>query len=440
MKKFFNNLVGAILIGLALHLLGWGLQAIVSIASPGFGSSPVGRSIGNFFKVGAVIMFLFSLVYPYVKGKVKVKRAWMGQVLLVFGLILWGMLSYQKSKIDLLYYSLKTPSRGWYQQPHMSDPQLGFAPRPGAQGYHTFPDSTFLAMRYDEGGFRVPVEPMPTGAADSALILFLGCSFTYGDAVAAENTFAHLVADSLNFRYHNAGVCSWGLSQMYLRGQELIQELKPDYVVVQYSPWLVERGISHLAPSNSILVPSPYITNVENEVSISAPLFKAYSFDLPLGKYKTTPNSITDYLKFAFRIGWPLQLYSDYHRYRIALGRKVGALPPSLKDKEAVERAVYSSLIETIKAEGGQPILLGISQSENTEALEAMGEQLNLNRVANADARLWEVLPDDSRDTYAEAYFHWKILDGERVVVDRHPNKNAHQLIAETIIEQIITE
>ncbi|MEL6534042.1 MAG: hypothetical protein AAFQ98_01455 [Bacteroidota bacterium] len=441
MKKFLNNLVGAILIGLALHLLGWGLQAIVSIASPGFGASPVGRSIGNFFKVGAVIMFVFSLVYPYVKGKVKVKRAWMGQILLVFGLVVWGMLSFQKSKIDLLYLSLKKPARGWLGQPHIADDQLGYAPNPGAQAFHTFPDSTFLPMRWSEEGFRIPVEAELPGTEEDPLILFLGCSFTYGDAVAAEKTFSYLVADSLGFRYQNAGVCGWGLAQMYLRGTELIQKYKPDYVVLQYSPWLVERGVANYAPSYSALIPSPYIYSVKDGVHVAPPPFLALGYSLPINDYKQTADGFGDYLSFAYRVGWRLALYEWVQKYRTSIRRKLGQLPPLVRNQNpATELAVYQALVQEVKAAGGTPILLALSNESLSGAAQEFAAQVEVAQIADADHRLWSSLPDSTQAVYSDTYHHWSMLDGTRTRVDQHPNGHAHSLIANTIIEQIIVE
>ncbi|HAA19581.1 MAG TPA: hypothetical protein DCR93_04340 [Cytophagales bacterium] len=441
MKKFFNNLVGAVLIALALHLLGWGLQAIVSIASPDFGASPVGRSIGNFFKVGAVIMFVFSLVYPYLKGKIKVKRAWIGQVLLVFGLVIWGMLSFQKSKIDLLYLSLKKPSRGWYGQPHVADDQLGYAPNPGAQAFHTFPDSTFLPMRWSEEGFRIPVEAALPGTEDDPLVLFLGCSFTYGDAVAAENTFSYLVADSLGYRYQNAGVCGWGLAQIYLRGKELIQQYQPDYVVLQYSPWLVERGVSNYAPSYSALIPSPYIYNVESGVQVAPPPFRALGYSLPVNDYKQTAEGFGDYLSFAYRVGWRLVLYEWVQKYRTSLRRKMGKLPPLNRNQNpATEQAVYQALVQEVKNVGGTPILLALSNESVSEASQQFAKQVNVAKVADGDHALWSSLSDSTKASYSDTYHHWRMLEGTRTRVDQHPNEHAHALIANTIIEQIISE
>ncbi len=56
-------------------------------------------------------------------------------------------------------------------------------PVPGAMGFHTFPIGDDIPMKYNEYGFRVPVsEPFGVDYSKGVDLLFLGCSFTYGDA------------------------------------------------------------------------------------------------------------------------------------------------------------------------------------------------------------------------------------------------------------------
>jgi hypothetical protein len=73
-------------------------------------------------------------------------------------------------------------------------------------------------------------------------VLALGCSFTYGAATNAENTYPYLVGQRLAGTTRNAGVSSYGLSQMMILAKRLVPAYKPDYLLVQYSPWLVDRS------------------------------------------------------------------------------------------------------------------------------------------------------------------------------------------------------
>lgn len=96
-----------------------------------------------------------------------------------------------------VYLALKHNTRGWAGRVHQHDGQLGFAPIPGATGAHVFPIGPGIPMKYSQAGFRVPVDEKPEGNR-RPVFLFLGCSYTYGDACRAEDTFAYLVGKYFN--------------------------------------------------------------------------------------------------------------------------------------------------------------------------------------------------------------------------------------------------
>ena len=156
-----------------------------------------------------------------------------------------------------IHHRLSTPSRGWSRPAHRPDPDLGFAPIPGARSAHTFPIGPDIPMAYNKDGFRVPVGATSRNRPGPR-ILFLGCSYTYGDACLAEETFPHKVAQAVGGTELNAGRCSYGLAQMLLLAEDLIPKHRPDLLVVQYSPWLVNRAITPYAPAWLGTLPVPY--------------------------------------------------------------------------------------------------------------------------------------------------------------------------------------
>ena len=440
MKKFLNNLVGAIIIAVLLHGIGMLVAWIVGAATGEAQPSLLLLTIPNFFKVAAVVLFVVSLVYPYLKGKITLKRRWVGQLVLLVAMVAVGFVAYIKSKTDQFYEAIKEPSRGWYGAVHVADPHLGYAPNPGVQGYHTFQDSTFLPMKWNEEGFRVPVDAPLPGNDQSPLILFLGCSFTYGDAVPAEAAFAHQVADSLGYRYINAGVCGYGLAHMYLRGQELIEKYQPDYVVLQHSPWLIDRGVRQYAPSYHTVVTSPYLTLAEGQLQAHDPPFMPAVYRLPVDEYKYAERGYGDYLSFAWRVGYPIGFYEFFHQYWTAFRIKLGmaAAPNEGKDSE-IERQAYAALVLAIEKQGGTPILLSLSNNKNKgPATRALAQAVGVSRVANADSVLTAALADSSEENYARAYQHWRVIDGVEQKIDGHPNARAHTLIAQSLIDTIL--
>ena len=85
--------------------------------------------------------------------------------------------------------------RGWKGKVHQADSTLGYSAIPKAKGFHTFTIGGDIPMAYDERGFRIPLSD--SGSIDNNKkydMLFLGYSFTYGDACLAEETFPYIVA------------------------------------------------------------------------------------------------------------------------------------------------------------------------------------------------------------------------------------------------------
>ena len=103
-------------------------------------------------------------------------------------------ISYAGYKAAPIYQNIKTNQRGWKGNVHVADSQLGFAPVPNSEGAHVFPTGPDIPMRFDKDGFRVPIKA-DESVQQRPLILALGCSFTYGDATYAKDTFPYLVGD-----------------------------------------------------------------------------------------------------------------------------------------------------------------------------------------------------------------------------------------------------
>ena len=179
-----------------------------------------------------------------------------------------------------LYESLKSHERGWSGRAHAPDARLGFAPVPGARGAHVFPIGPDVPMRYDAHGFRVPVHAEQAPAVTHPLLLTLGCSFTYGDAVAAEEAWPFVTAQMLGGTAANAGVCGYGLAQMLLLAERLVPSVAPDYLVVQYSPWLASRAQSPLGPSRFGYLPTPYFFDQNGTLQLRDPVFRTIVPDL----------------------------------------------------------------------------------------------------------------------------------------------------------------
>src|SRR5262249_53413213 len=143
-----------------------------------------------------------------------------------------------------------------------ADPLLGYVPIPGATGIQLVPMSPGLPVRFDENGFRVPVAHPKAAQEGSPSVLALGCSFTYGDVCLAEEAYPYVLSRLTGCRSMNAGMKSYGLAQMLILARRLIPQYRPDYVVVQYSPWLAQRAQNFYAHGmNFITTPVPFFSD-----------------------------------------------------------------------------------------------------------------------------------------------------------------------------------
>jgi len=159
-------------------------------------------------------------------------------------------------------------------------------------------------MRYDKDGFRIPVEGNTTLSNPHPLVLTLGGSFTYGDATYAEDTYPHLIARYLGGTTRNAGRCGYGISQMMILAKRLVPTHKPDYLIVQYSPWLIDRARNPFAPTHFGKTPTPFFYG-KDELEVHPPVFATKNRDIPLDRYRGSPKDAIDFVSFLWNVGVP---------------------------------------------------------------------------------------------------------------------------------------
>ncbi len=342
-------------------------------------------------------------------------------------------LSYTFYKGVRLYDYIKTNQRGWRGHVHRADAELGFAPVPNSRGAHVFPVGPDIPMRYDQDGFRAPVGDAPV-FSPKPLVLALGCSFTYGDGVRAEDTYPHLIAASLNGTEKNAGVCSYGLAQMLILAKKLIPIHKPDYLLVQYSTWLVDRAQAAFAPSYYGKTPVPFFYETGQGFTLHPPVFPAKVFDLPSDKYRGSTSGWTEALSFYWNVSLPLSLHDDMHMLEYLLNRGIGKIPNSKSSKDALIRNVYEEIAKVAKENRAKMIIVIMGSDWKPVTVDSGWFPAGAI-VVNAHEALLDNLLVPDRAAYVMEYSIWR-GDPPRVV-DDHPNELAHRIIAESIVSEI---
>jgi len=340
------------------------------------------------------------------------------------------------------YRYLKASERGWTDRVFTGDDELGFAPVHGSAGRELLPMVPPIPARFDADGFRIPDAPPPEPALRRAL-LALGCSWTYGAACRAEDTFALRAAAALGLRPLNAGVPSYGLAQMVLLARRLVPRERPAYVLVQYSEWLVRRSQSWVADTEYGYVPTPFFAAAPEGVRLHPPLFRGWAFDLPVSAYRRSVAGIFDYLAFTGRAGMPLIVHDDFQMAVLLARRRLGGLPAP-GGAEEILKASYSEIAELCRRSGARMVVVLLGP-EPPAAWRAWLAGLPGVTLVDAAAALCARLPSGctnpmplADDGYVRAYAHWAGAPPRQI--DLHPNPVAHAVIAEEIVRAISIE
>tara|TARA_B100000315_G_C14535543_1_gene568267 strand:+ start:171 stop:1310 length:1140 start_codon:yes stop_codon:yes gene_type:complete len=354
-------------------------------------------------------------------------------VLLLFAVFALAYMSYAAYKTVHIYQNIKAKQRGWIGNVHAVDAELGYAPVPNSQGAHAFPIGPDIPMRYDEDGFRVPME-VGASSHPRPLFLELGCSFTYGDAAYAKDTYPYLVGLSLNGTSKNAGVCSYGLSQMLPLAKKLVPIHKPDYLLVQYSKWLVDRAQNPFAPSYFGKLPTPFFYEEDHSFALYPPVFLTKILDLPVSLYRNTPNNWIDAVSFYWNVGLPLSAHDDFNMLKYITYRIIGIIPPPTNSREELIEYVYKEINNVAEEYGVKVVIVVIG--DNATPVEVK-EQLFPSGalLVNAHDALLRRLSKINTENYLKEYAHWR--GSPPRVVDTHPNDAAHSIIAGAIVSAI---
>ena len=261
----------------------------------------------------------------------------------------------------------------------------------------------------------------------------LGCSFTYGYATFAKDAWPYLVGRRLNGSTKNAGFPSYGLCQMLILPRKLIPVYQPDFVVVQYSPWLVDRSISPFAPAYFGKLPVPYFYQ-SNHLAIHPPVFQTKITDLPFDRYYTSPKDTSDYLSFLRHVGFPLFSHDDFNMILYWLKRTFLFLPEPAANQDDVVRYVYKEIAKVAGENQTQVVILILGGNYvEIQIPEYLFPHAAI--IVNAQRALIERLNVANNTNYLKEYAHWR--GSPPSIVDTHPNKEAHRIIAEEIVLKI---
>jgi hypothetical protein len=225
---------------------------------------------------------------------------------------------------------------------------------------------------------------------------------------------------------------------MEVLAKRLIAQYKPDWVIVQFSPWLGERAMKILVSSQGIN-PSPYyFMDNEGQVQLHKPLFRWYNW---YKRLKDTGDLSEDqqvlkigFLQFFLKVGLRYYLYADFHVMRSLLGMKLGLIPRPMKDIDLLNQEAYRNIMKTAVDHSAKMIVVRLSRYSNDhEQWENLKNSLKDSPIifVDAESALIGNLTAADKDEYFKEYAFWYGNPPE--IVDSHPNPKAHRIIADTL-------
>jgi hypothetical protein len=105
-------------------------------------------------------------------------------------------------------------------------PRLGWLPRPGQFNWGWSSNVDAASVRSNGRSIETVNRSRP--------ILAVGDSFTFGDEVNDNETWAAILEEILNVRVLNAGVPAYGIDQAFLRAELLLDEYDPEAVILSF--------------------------------------------------------------------------------------------------------------------------------------------------------------------------------------------------------------
>jgi tetratricopeptide (TPR) repeat protein len=355
-----------------------------------------------------------------------------GAFVFILGLLYLASLAYRAH--GLYEYLTAEHKRGWDGVAFQEDDTLGFKFLPNARAFHTFPVGDKIPAAFDNNGFRIPLSGASPDRPRKTGILFLGDSFTYGDACYAEETFPYLVSKATGLSYINAGVCGYGLAHILILAENLIPRYKPDFVVVQYSPWLVSLGTNMFVPVDRGSMPSPYFAEKNSSYVLAPPVYKSQVVNIDSEKIRSLYRG--KFLKFFFNKGVAFYLYEDWHSLKTRILLKNGSCLKPATDPEEVERYAYDKIREIARKNGTTLIILNLGDIEYSLNSHSLFSDPDVY-FAEADAALAGFLKTSASKDYSREFGHWRFNGEREVLVDSHPNFKAHRIIADSIVKVI---
>ena len=404
------------------------------------------------FGIFIVLIFLLSITYKKYWDGYTFKRivsAISFAFIFVISFYLIREIYFNFRAVDKLYSYYKK-NIGILGDVFMADDTLGHRGVPNGSGVSIFPlenRQISVPIQLNNEGFRIPVKAQNVNS--DTLMIFLGCSFTWGDYSLAEENYSSQAIDLLKYKSLNCGTDAYGLAQILILAERKIPQHRPKIVSVQYSPWLADRARFMFFPSAHGVMPFPFVTkNKDAKFYVHEPFFRSSLYNPEYKYYKTSPVSFADKFSFFFKVGFPVAILDSWKQHIAQWKMTLGILPTAESDNQKIEKYVYERIYELCKQNGARMVVLNIGgfgysdeqRMSNHHDRKHFNETMNSGLVKNvtfidADSVLRAgIKPNENYSKYVQ----WgKVNKTDSILYDNHPNPMAHKIIAKSLVEGI---
>jgi hypothetical protein len=319
-----------------------------------------------------------------------------------------------------------------------ADNLLGWKGIPNTHGSydHKFGDNIKFSIPVIFDSISCRAVPDSLKLKSDTLDLYLGCSFTIGASILAQNSYPYLTSKLLNHNYINAAIGGYGLGQMVQQVRSLTKQYKIKYVFIQLSPWLAGRAMNLLGPAYHAYRPCPYFSDLRDSFKLNLPAFTSlwYTFR----NWRNTKPSYYERMQFILSDGINMEIL-DYFSYQFALLKtKIGIIPKPTKRKNELEKYVYDYMIDVCKKNNSIPILVKIGYNhpffpqsyDNSKIL--MDYFKRKAKIIDLDLALQQKVDVESKSF--KDLFYLGYTNHNRIIrYDAHPNEYANKLFSDRI-------
>lgn len=388
-----------------------------------------------YFFIVSLLIFLFILnlcykaLFTFKSGKGKIA------LYTILPLLLSMHLAGRLLAVNTGYFYSKNLSKKTSGNIWKPDPLLAHKGIPNAKGtYDYFIGDSIkgsVPVLLDELGYRTVPDSLKVNS--DTCDLYLGCSFTFGDYIKAEDGYPYVTSKLLHHTFRNAGASAYGFAQMKQIADNLLPKYKFKYVFIQLSPWLADRAMSLNGPAFRGARPFPYFSDKGNTFILNKPAFEI-SKTQP-GFWRNTPASYKEKISFEISDGWKSEIAGYYSSKWAGLQTFAGIKARPTNKKKELEKYFYDYMIAACRANNCIPVILKLKYPAQ-ECSDLLGYLDKKATVIDLDADLDKKVMETGK-TYSELFGLHYISNNQSILFDEHPNEFANELFSKRIFNQL---